>query len=70
MIGTTSRYHSGANRRFSRSSSWQKKHRFSSVEKSTNPKSTGFFNLYTNRPVSSTQEMCVSMTSNRSTGWS
>src|SRR6266705_2430780 len=58
-MATTSRYSRGARRRLSRSSSWQKKCRLASVEKSTKPKLTGFLTLYAYGPVNTTHEMWV-----------
>src|SRR5712691_4318083 len=61
-MATTLRYSCGARRRLRRSSSWQKKCRCASVEKSTKPKLTGFLILYAYGPVNTTHEMCVCRT--------
>src|SRR5690606_16740048 len=63
VMGTTARYVSRHSRRFSRSSLSHAARRFSKVEKSRNPRSTGFFSFNTSRSPSNTHEMWVSMSS-------
>ncbi|OIQ80813.1 hypothetical protein GALL_374240 [mine drainage metagenome] len=56
----TSRYRSGASRRFSRSSSRQARRRCAGALKSRNSSLTGFLIFQACSPSSSTQEICVS----------